>query len=276
MTFTAYESSNESGRPIGLYQFTWGNTVWRYTSADRDVEWPSASGNFYAAAAIQDDNLVLGEGNSRGEELTVTFPSNLPVVAMFRGTPPSNPVFMTVRGLHADDPDEEAPVHWIGLVGNISRKDDVASNVVCRTRGLKRAGLRYCWGRTCNHFLFSPQCGLLKVDFATAATITAIDGNEIVVDITSPSPGWFDGGFIEWDADGLGTIENRDIEVETGSGRYAMFGRADWLTVGMSLTMYPGCDLTAGTCHTKFDNLVNTDAMEFLADKSPFEGSALV
>jgi hypothetical protein len=76
--FNLFEIGTQSGRPIGLYEFVWGNTIWRYTSADRDVEF---DGNDYTAIAISDNGVTQGP---QPTEFAVSLPANTPLVALFR------------------------------------------------------------------------------------------------------------------------------------------------------------------------------------------------
>jgi uncharacterized phage protein (TIGR02218 family) len=277
VTFAAYEQSNASGRPITLYLFRWGNSQWAYTSADRDVMVDSVT---YKAIPISDDGLQ--QGGSGRKEFTVHVPvalpddtgamQPLPVVALFRSTPPSQSVYLIVRKKHEQD--SEAPIHWIGKIGNVLRdKDGATADIVCRNPGLKRAGLRLTWVRMCPHFVFDFGCALDKADYAVTRNVTAVTGNSITLDGAplAESP-YYNGGFIEWDADGLGTIERRGIESTPDINQYQLFGRADGITVGLAVTIYPGCDGNAQTCEEKFNNLANYGGVDWMPGKSPFDG----
>jgi hypothetical protein len=39
MAFSLFEIASFLGRPVCLYEFAWFGQVWRYTSADRDIEY---------------------------------------------------------------------------------------------------------------------------------------------------------------------------------------------------------------------------------------------
>lgn len=268
MTFQTYEQSNDSGRPIGLYLFVWGNTKWAYTSSQKAVTVDSIT---YEPLAISDDGT--SQGMSGRKEFTVHAPADIPLVAMFRGTPPSQSIALIMRSKHVDD--AEAPIQWIGKVTNVLRTDNGSqADIVCRNPGLKRAGLRITWCRQCPYFVFDLSCGLDKTLFATTREITVIDGNEITLDgaALAASP-YYNGGFIEWDADGLGTLERRGVELTTGANTYKLFGRADGLTVGQEVTIYPGCDGTSETCDVKFDHLDDHGGFDFMPGRSPYDGN---
>ncbi len=110
--FNARETSVESGIPIRLYTIEWGKTVWRYTSADQDIQRyemvPDDEGEMvralvtYTAVACNDEGMV--QGGSSSNSFTLHIPGNLPVVELFRSTPPSGSLWLTVRTLHAAEP----------------------------------------------------------------------------------------------------------------------------------------------------------------------------
>lgn len=270
MTFAAYETSDFDGQPVGLYRFQWGNSAWAYNSSDREFVVDSVT---FLPMPITEKPLVQG---GREAEFTLNVPSNLPVVDLFRGTPPSEPVTLIVYRIHYGDIDAEPKIVWVGPVASVINDDEGSSEIVSRNRGLRRGGLRLTWSRQCPHVTFGPGCGLDKADFAVARAITAITGNVLTLDDVSPSAAYFDGGYLEWDADGLGTPNRRTIEIEVSAGQYQLFGRADGLEVGMNVTLYPGDDHSMATCIAKFDNQANNGCVDFMPGKSPFDGQALM
>ncbi len=273
MGFNTFETSDFNGTPVGLYRFQWGNSIWCYHGGVGDPI--VVDGQTFTPVAASESPLVLG---AREPEFTLEVPANLPVVELFRGTPPSEPVTLVVYRLHRDDPDAEPKIVWVGPITNVKDGGNSASKqIISRNRGLRRGGLRDTWSRGCTRVLFGLDgCGLNKVDFALERTITAITGNVVTLDELSPSATWFDGGYLEWDADGLGTLNRRTIEVEIAPGQYRLFGRADGLEVGMTLNAYPGCDHTTTMCDEKFDNLDDHGGLDFMPGKSPYDGQALM
>lgn len=270
MTYRAYEQSNHDAQPVSLYSFIWGNTRWDYNNSDR--EWV-IDGNTHVPAAISEK--AVQQGGERIPEFTIETPYSLPVVALHRGSPPSTRVQLLVQRFHPEDPDLEVITGWTGPVSNVQPVDLAKARIVSRITRLRRTGLRETYSRGCKLALYGPGCNVDKATFAVSRNVSAIDGNVVTLDDVSPSEGYFNGGFIEWDADGAGTLERRTIERETASDTYLLFGRGDGLSVSQAVTVYPGCRRNYDDCNTKFSNAANYPGLDFMLDESPFEGKVI-
>ena len=272
MSFDAFETSNNNGRPIALYQFVWGNTIWRYTSAD---SLQTYGGNDFLPVAIRDDGMT--QGGSNENDFMVHSQVDLPIVLLYADSPPTAPVWLTVRRKHADDPDNEAPVYWVGRVANIVRTENMAEadiRGVSIGKLLKSGGLRLTWGKNCPHCVYDSQCRVPHADHAYPRIAATVSGNLLTITTpTDPDEGTFTGGFIEWDRDGLGTLERRGIEAQIDSSTIKVLGRIPNLAPGDDVTLYPGCDQTTSTCEDGFANLDNNGGFPFMPEKSPFDGS---
>ncbi|MDR7062011.1 MULTISPECIES: phage BR0599 family protein [unclassified Sphingopyxis] len=265
MSFDNFEISNYGGRPVYFYEFRWGNSEWFYTSADRPLMLGTQE---YQPVPISDDGITSGAASPG--EFKINCAANLPVVGLFRGTPPSEKVRVTALRKHIDDP--ETKVIFTGKIDNVKRPNGGAeASLICSSGKQRRGGLRLTWSRTCPHILYDGQCRLVRALFAEPAIIGSITGNSFTVEAAPhASLGWFDGGIIEWDADGLGTLEMRAIERGTSTTTFLMFGRTDGLVVGQAVAMYPGCDRLPTTCNSKFNNLVNFGGITQQPGESPF------
>lgn len=273
MAFKLFELSNRSGRPVFLYELRWGDTYWRYTSADRDVTW-GPDDEIWSAVAISDNGVVIG---AQPSDFIVSIPRDLPIVTLFRGTPPAGPVWLTCRKFHWDDPDAAPAVYWVGTVGNIKPVSRAEATLVGLSIGgtMRRTGLRLPWSISCPHILYDGGCRADKNAFKNITTITAINATNRTISVAGVGAfpaARYAGGFFEWAASVEGTLDRRGIESSLGGTSFKVFGRTDRLTVGMAVTMYLGCDLTAATCEEIFDNLPNHGGMEFMALNSPFDG----
>lgn len=271
MSFNDKEISTQDGQPISLYKLQWGNVIWRYTSADREiVRTEDEESVTYEPVAINDDGMT--QGGSQQNDFTIHAPSNIPIVALFAGTPPAQSIWITVRRQHIGEAD--APIYWIGTVGNVRRVDLASIDIIGRvlTATFKRTGLRLPWSKGCPHMLYDGSCRANKSFFSVTKTISTKTGNTITINSNDKPAGYYDGGFIEWEADESGTMDRRGIEWQPGTATFALFGTTDRLEIGMTITLYAGCDRTPETCNSKFNNLPNYGGFAFMAGKSPFDG----
>ena len=126
MTFVDREISSDDSQPVGLYKLEWGPTVWAYTSAEREIVRQETDGQGvvrevrYQPVSISDSGMT--QGGSAANDFTVDIQADVPIVDLFRSTPPSESIWLTVRRKHVGE--EEALVSWIGTVANVTRTDE--------------------------------------------------------------------------------------------------------------------------------------------------------
>ena len=124
MSFNLFEIASWLGRPVCLYEFIWGNDFFRYTSADREIEYgeDEVTGEplKWAPLPIKDNGFTQGVTT---QEFVVELPRANPIVELFRSTPPSLPITLICRRFHNDDPDDEAAVYCTGTDGNVKIRD---------------------------------------------------------------------------------------------------------------------------------------------------------
>src|SRR4051812_46474400 len=101
------------GRPVCLYEIAWGGKTWRYTSADRDIDY---AGYSWTAIPISDNGFTIG---AESQPFEVTLPRSTEVCQLFIGTPPSTSISLIARRFHKDDADNETAVYWVGSIGSI-------------------------------------------------------------------------------------------------------------------------------------------------------------
>lgn len=273
MTFDARERSTQDGRPLSLYHLKWGNTIWRYTNGDEAVPRQELVNGVltdvsYEPIAVSDSGMK--QGTSNANDFTVTIPSNLPIVVLFRGTPPALSIWLTVRRIHAED--DEAPIYWRGLIFNVKRNGDARADIIGKplSATLRRTGLRLCWTRECPHFLYDEGCKVDPEAFKTLGVIEASAGVTITLSGAPDKPNqYFRGGYVEWDANADGTVERRMIEDHTAD-TLTVFGLAE-VDAGTAVRLYPGCNRTPGDCVDKFNNGPNYGGADFMPGQSPFD-----
>jgi uncharacterized phage protein (TIGR02218 family) len=274
MSFNLFEISSILGRPVCLYEFVWGDQFWRYTSADRDIEYPPASGTMWTAIPISDGGFSQG---ATSDPFVVTLPRSLEFVQLFKGTPPSTSISMVARRFHKDDTDNEATVYWLGTVGNVKGIDAVKAEVTGRSisESIRRTGNRMGWEVNCPHFLYDQGCKVDPEAFRHDTTITAIAGSNVSFATLGYAAERYAGGFLEWDATGNTSFDRRPIDSFVSGTTFALLGRADRLVVGQDVTIYPGCDLSATLCESFFNNLSNHGGFGFMSRHSPFDGNPI-
>lgn len=267
MSFDQIERSNYDGKPIMLYEFTLGSAVWRYTGGQNPV---TVNGATYAALAIAHDGYSMS-GDPSADDITIRTSSKIEVSNLFNGTPPSDPVRLSIRTLHFGD--TEAPVVWSGTIKSMKRVSTVEVTFNCNSllSTLNRNGLRLSWQRGCPHALYDRLCRVNPDAYGTAIRVDAVLGDHIESSGAAGLPnGYLNGGFLAFTTP-HGTIERRAIE-EHWQHRIRLLGLSDGMAVGQWINVYPGCDRTTATCVNKFNNLDNYGGFPHLPNKSPFDG----
>ncbi|WP_458321525.1 phage BR0599 family protein [Providencia sp. CRPN22473] len=271
MSFNVIETTNDSGRPVLLYEFRLLDKYWRYTSADSKI---TAAGSVWEPLGMTDDG-VKQTGEAATDALNLTMPNTSAVVGLFIGTPPGSPVFLTIRKLHLGDGD--AAVCYVGEVQSINQGSNptVATvTVATLSATMDRNGLRLAWSRGCPHVLYDRQCRVIKDHFKVDATVLSVGAGTVTSNTYAGFPdGYFAGGFIEWNDPQYG-VERRGIESHTGD-TITIFGTVDGLAGGFILKTYPGCPRTVTACNTIFNNLANYGGVPTMPDRSPFDGDPI-
>lgn len=268
MAFNLLESSNNDGEPIYLYEFRLNDNYWRYTSSTMPI---SMGGNVWKSISISDDG-VKQSGETQVDALTVTMPNDTTVVSLFLGTPPINPLYLTMRRFHYGD--TEAAVCYVGEVFQVNVASPVAAKVTCNTlsASMERNGLRLAWSRGCPYSLYDMNCGVSKERFRLDGEISTVGGSSIrVPEAARYDNRYFAGGYIEW-LDPVRGVERRAIEDHAGEV-ITIFGVVDGLAGGMTIKIYPGCGRTTSECLNKFNNLDNYGGIPSMPDRSPFDGN---
>lgn len=285
MSYAEYETSKQNSVAVSLYRLKWGNTIWRYTSGTKPktiMEVVEIGEDpievTYEPIPCSDSGMV--QGGSSNNDLTMTAPYSVPLARLFESTPPALSIWLTVRRIQVDDPDEEALIYWIGTVSNVKPQEgDGTVKIIGKTllASMKRSGLRLGWTRGCPHMLYDSECRVDAEAFAVEAEITALTGNTISVDnVDGKAAGYFDGGYVQWVASDEGTLDRRGIQSSVDDDTFSMLGTTFRLEVGMAIKLYPGCDLTDETCDVKFDNLPNYGGCRQMTGKNPFDGNAII
>lgn len=275
MSFADYEQSRAQGSPVELYEFRYGDDpgdIFRFTSADHDLV---VGGETYTSLAITRDDDTQGEDPDEGREMAITLPRDNALADRYRTHGFERRVTIKVLTLHLDDAGEETQAIYSGRVVDISWPWPTMA-ISCEPMGtlLAREGGRPRVSRQCPHTVFDRGCGLDRADWEEAATVSAIDGLDVTIayvdGMASFPDGWWLGGVFET-ADGV----MRYIVAHTGDVVRLNRALPD-LALSDPLLLLPGCDRTKATCRDKFNNRINSMALDYLPPKGPFEGNSLV
>jgi uncharacterized phage protein (TIGR02218 family) len=269
MSFDSVERSVEGRAPVELWTFFRSFQTWRYTSADRDINF----GGFpYLARSIARSSIESSAELARGT-LRVTVPRDLEVADLYRVAPPTVPVTCTLQQYH--DGDGAAIMLWSGRITSVAFRG-VAAEIAMEPvfTSMRRVGLRRLYQRQCPHVLYGPACNVNAEAVRLTSIVDAISGATVTVPAASlQASGWYAGGYLEYEPT-AGIPERRFITDHVG-GSLTLTMTPAGLTVGMTVKVYPGCDHTLATCSGKFSNAANFGGFPFMPTKNPFDGSPL-
>jgi uncharacterized phage protein (TIGR02218 family) len=269
MTYLTYETSEQSGAPVELYEFYTENATLRYTSAEVDVVY---GGNTYTSDTIRRSSVELSIETPRNA-LQLTMARNHPIADLFRIAPPDEPIGLIVKRFHRGD--SEVGVLWVGRVLNVQWQDTATALVLCEPASISanRNGLGRYYQIPCPYALYNPNdCKVDRTAFEHDTTVTAIAGLTVTV-ASKNSAHPYPGGFIEF-VTGSPSIAERRLITEASGLVFTVTRRfSSALVVGAAVTLLPGCDHTITTCNGVFSNKLNYGGFVAMPKKNPFTGA---
>jgi hypothetical protein len=254
-SFETRESSDYSGEPVMLYEFRRGTMRALYCASDLPIT--MVNGDVYAPAPFNNDGI-----KQKGQAVTDVFEITAP-----------RTVYVVLRRFHWGD--AESVIVWVGQIISVADNADTSATLRCQAISitLRRGGLRMSWQRGCIHALYDQNCMVDKSLFANPRTISGITSDHFVISAALPSGAFWPGGIIEWEPY-PGTFEKRLIEQTSGTSIYP-FGQMDGYTVGLAVTIYPGCKRTSAWCDGFFHNMDNFGGFQWMPNRSPYDGDSV-
>jgi uncharacterized phage protein (TIGR02218 family) len=264
MSYDANERGH--GRPLELYEFGRQHVRWRYTSAAHEV---TAGALVYTPVQIEHAGLSASRELAR-QAIAITVARDNPVAELYRVAPPSDVVTCVIRQVHEGSTEVVAlwsgrivGVDWSGLRAELSLEPVYTS--------VRRMGLRRRYQRACPFALYGPGCGVVRTAHELVSTAGSISGLTVhVAGANAFGDGWYSGGYLEWDSAG-GLFERRMIARQVATN-VELTAAPHGLAVGQAVRLYPGCDRTLATCHSKFANSANYGGMPYIPLRNPFGG----
>ncbi len=255
-----------------FYDFARGAEHWRYTTDAAAVVY--ASQTYAPQPGMKRSAIVLTQELEKAA-LQITVPWDFPLLEIYRPTPPSQRVSVTVYRLAKGA--TTATIAWQGVVTDIDDPDEHSSTLNCAggMAMLTAQGLIRNWQKACPLALYGVgrgQCNKDPESVRTNATVTGGSGTTLqAAEFASQSDGWFTGGFIRWQV-GLAT-ELRFIVSHVGDTLGLLTPAT--IPVGTAVATYPGCDHTVlGGC-TKLANTDNYGGQLYIPDKNPMGGDPI-
>lgn len=248
MTFEARELSEELGEPILLVTFALGEKLWRFVRADQDVVHDGQA--YTAPRGGIEPTRIADSTETRKNDVTLTVDRAFPIAELWRVSPPAGIVAVRLVEIHAEDPDDEQAVSWLGHVSNVGWKGEARAEITLSPGALamRTNGLRRLWQKGCPHVLYGPKCRLSRVGDPVAAMLTVVDDAELEA---AEFAGDFDlaGGRIEWEDDDEVAHQARIV---THAGDTITLAAGDaTLEVGRAVTVYPVLHQVQATIDTK-------------------------
>lgn len=266
MTFNAFETSVESGRPVELYEFRFGTEVFRLTSAEVDVLLGLET---FKAVPIQRERIGANADPSQ-DRLKITLPASHDFAKRFVASAPGARVTLIVRRMHVGDPDNETivifdgAVHVAGYPGDGRTCELVALPANSATA---RPTPRYTYQNLCNHMLYDSRCKINESDpqWQKILPVTAVSGATITVTGAGAfGSDFFVAGFVAFAGD-FRTVTAQATDVLTLISPFASS------PLNQSVRCQAGCKLRlVDDCVNKFNNLVNFGGFPYVPTKNPF------
>lgn len=271
MSYDSIETSVESGRPVEVYKFTLGASIYRMTSTEGGV---TIGLEDFDPAPIERGSIE-DDLEHHDTEFSIVMPASHPLPRLFLNVPPGQKVDVLVRRFHATDtPTPGVRTIFDGELQTVSFRKGVKEAVLTALPRLA-AGSHvvpsFTYQGPCNYVHYDPDtCRVDPTDPAFRAssyTATAQVGRVLTVPGLSVdfAAGWFIGGMVE----AIGAGDFRMVLDQIGDDLHLLL---PFVTLPTLVTVLAGCahDTGADGC-PKFDNGINYGGFAFVPKKNPFE-----
>jgi hypothetical protein len=267
-TFDILESSDESSRPIELYEITKGTTTWRFTSAEDDI---TPASDTFTAEAIQRGKIQQGS-DQENRNVTITLPSNNSFASQYIEVVPGEKASVSIFRYQRD----EVPAFntqvllFKGQVQSVQFPNDGhTASIALRSieSALNRNIPRFTFMSMCNHILYSADCGATASSFDHTGNVSSISGNTVTVSGLNASGLDFVGGYCR----PTGVEDFRMILAQSGDVLTLLLPFASDPT-GMNLQAFAGCDhVLTGDCALVFDRVADFGGFHFVSEDNIFQ-----
>jgi uncharacterized phage protein (TIGR02218 family) len=274
MSFAPIETSTEDANVIELYTFTFGGSIDRFTSYNRDITF---AGFAWQATQISRSSLEASVEDAINE-LKITVPQDNVIAQQFISNVPGRVGNVQVERGHVDDPAEERVILFEGFIAQVGFDADLVATITCKpqTNVFKRAGPRFTFQGICNHVLYDARCKILRTgdpagEFLLVGNVTAVSGNSIdVAGVAAAGAGFFDGGFVKAPAGG---DDDARLVLSSSGDTLNLLLAFSIDVLATDVDVFAGCTHDLDICLTKFDNVINYGGFPFVPRKNPFNST---
>ena len=274
MTYDTLEKSAYGGKPVELYKFSKGATLWRYTDSDRDVVITSET--YKAGWPISRTEPEMSEETTRSA-LKINTAKDFPIAQLFVTGAPYEPVWVSIYRMHIGD--TEAILLWQGKVRGIAWKASKGEAIIeCDPveKVIGKGGFRQTFGPYCHKKLYSSRCGAPEASFTIDVTISNISASGYV--LTAPEFASKPNQYFRLGEIYFPDLGARCLIVDHTGNQITVKAVMIGLAVGANGRAVAGCnhvwklaDGNWGDCKARFNNLDNFGGWPFVPTKNPYE-----
>jgi len=262
-TYEEREESRYGGQPVEGFRFVSGETVWLYTSADREITLPI--GTFTPEPLVR--TALKQSKEDSGDQIEITVPRTNPIAELFIGEVPSSPVWFTQYRAHRDDETNTLTVFTGKITEARFSGSEAKLTATSVARTLARNVPTLQMQEPCNLVLYSSECGANPSSCRDSVTITTVDGRTITSnDFALRADGWFNGGRLENAAGEMRFIADHVGDTIT---LLSPFPTGELASLDECYA-YWGCSHRYNSCNDKFSNQDNFLGWKWIPGKNPF------
>jgi uncharacterized phage protein (TIGR02218 family) len=258
-----------------------GGSVIRWTSHDQPIAW---GGNTFARGPIIERSTITEKVGVEVATMNVSISATTsdlingaPVLAFIAGHGMDGAAIKLERAYAANwsSPIIGTIIRFSGKVTSIGSTKGGTSNLTVSSWLvlLKNSSPRNLFQAGCLRTLYDAGCAVNPASFSSGGTVTVAGQQTFTCGLTGAA-GYYSQGRIVFTS-GANAGVTRTIKVNDGSGVFTLARPLPApAAIGDTFTAYAGCDLTPGTCNSKFANLIKFKGTPYVPVPTTALGSA--
>jgi len=187
MPFSTQEESLESGRPIEIFEFTVGQTIYRFTSTETVIN--DGVNNFQPIPITRTEPKV--NQDEPGSSVIIQMPTNEVNAQQFARAwvsraPVTGDTRVRIWRHHTNDGSSQFQLFWIGYLVAVTYEDNgFLLSIQCRSLDnlFTLQGPRRNWGPLCQNQLYDRFCTLSEIAYTVTGAITAVAADGVTLTV---------------------------------------------------------------------------------------------